>query len=37
MLNPDVDGRFAKGFDVFMITFSSGTEAAASVFFSLTS
>lgn len=34
MLNPDVDGRFDKGFEVFMMTFSSATEATVSAFFS---
>jgi len=37
MLNPDVDGRFDKGFEVFTMTFSSCTETTASVFVSFIS
>lgn len=37
ILNPDEDGRFDKGFEVFVITFSSGAETAVSTFFSFTS
>jgi hypothetical protein len=37
ILNPDEEGRFDKGFEVFVMIFSSGTETVASTFFSFTS